>query len=705
MNGVASPQVRRPGFILLTISLLLVSTTACGAGPGAQPSALPVASPGPTLAPTVSASAPHLPTATFKPLPLPATPLSPSGTGNPTYPVISRLNAGKIGMLATLGESPVYRLLWSPDGKVIAALGEAAVTLFDPADLSQVRSLAVPDGLDTASCMAFSPNGSLLAVGTGMGAVNLFDPASGAVVRSLPGSGAFIWGLAFLADSRRLVVASNTGIQIWDLVGGAEPKSVDGPQVSLDGAWAVLSPDGGLAAELPGLPYDQPLRLWNAAGGGQPRPLGEAQVQVRSAAFSPDGRTLAAYDTTGAIQLWDTASGKRVRILNGRGGTFGSLAFSPDGKMLAAGAEDSTIQIWEATSGRLLLKLAGKWSIGSLAFSPDGGQLVSASPRGTVELWDLASGTRLAASGGHENVVWRVAFSPDSRILASSAWDGTVILWDVASRKPLHTLVAQAMPLGEADALAFSPDGSLLAAGYDFGTTAAIILWDVASGSPVRRWDPSLDKYSQGIIFLAFAPDGKTLVSGSWGACTAAWDLASGKSIRAWSQPSDGMEHIALSPDGSRLAGSLPPDSIRLLDLANGNLLGILTATEPAGSDEADPVANLAYSPDGATLAAGYGSGIIRLWDPVSGKQLRWMGAKTGDAPVSVAFSPDGTLLVSGENLKSILLWDLATGDLLLSDRPWGGINLTSNVAFSPDGTLIASGSQDGQVELWAVQP
>jgi len=116
------------------------------------------------------------------------------------------------------------------------------------------------------------------------------------------------------------------------------------------------------------------------------------------------------------------------------GGAVKSIAFSPDGKTLAAGTAQRTVKLWDVAIGQEVCTLSGHGlEVWGVAFSPDGKTLASGSLDHTVKLWDAATGQEVRTLSGHTHFVYSVAFSPDGKTLASGSRDGMIKLWDVAT--------------------------------------------------------------------------------------------------------------------------------------------------------------------------------------------------------------------------------------------------------------------------------
>jgi RNA polymerase sigma factor (sigma-70 family) len=425
------------------------------------------------------------------------------------------------GALAAAAFSPDWRRLATAGGR-----GQKVIRLWDLAGGKELRRIDVPS--ETFG-VAFSPDGKLLASGdirtdAGEAEVNvrLWNVATGKELRRFPMDVFAVDQLAFTSDGKQLA-AGGRGLspvaRVWD-VGSGKPV-VDFPERDVMVGSTAYSPDGRMLVT-----GDDVLDLWDPTTGRRIRRIGSAAQPLYHPTFSPDGRYLAAEGEDGILRLWEPATGKVVRHWRVHE-KFSWLGFglSPDGRALATGGNDRSIRFWELATGREVRRIAVPDRPANIQFSPDGHFLAWLSLgveklRWQLHLWDVAAGNEIRRWSSARGYTFR--FSPDGKLLAGvelskGARLVSCHLWDVHTGQD-HPITLPLPRPASAGRIAFSPGGRTLALG---DSTGVIYLWELAAGKVRCR----LEAPGGAVSSLAFAPDGKTLVSGLYDTTALIWDV------------------------------------------------------------------------------------------------------------------------------------------------------------------------------------
>ena len=566
---------------------------------------------------------------------------------------------------------------FSPSGKLFANDEPDGVRLWHVSGhrLTDPVLLPVSDG---PSAIAFSPDGTMLAIGDNLGRVWLVSLTRGrrsAVVDAAPASQpttrqAATPGLpqntveqvAFTPDGRTMITSTFGGVvRIWDVARAALTGTL--PMTDTFGHMAI-SPDGRVLAVSSVVGTTNSLQLWWLASRTLKATVPYGVEGIEAMAFSPDGSVLAVGSTSGGIRLWDAA---RVPVslvanLGGHTNQVAGLAFSPDGAMLASADADSTVVLWT-----VLQNTVDGYNdpADTAAFNPSATELAVASVPGSkvgVTLYTVPGRrkvTSLVSAVPKAKLVSALAFSPNGQTLAVATNDpaGTVQLWDIARHQVIGTIHTYQIP--DVQAMAFTPRGSLLAtAGY---SDPVIRLWNPANQTP------------------AGTLPGNSGYEGVPNAIPGAWS-------------------IAFSPDGTELAAADSDSMIRLWRMpASGASPRLLSAPAAATGSNAAPVRGVVFSGNGAYLAAGYGNGDVVVWRAGCLSCAPQVLHSDNEAITSIGFTAYERSLVTASQDGYVRLWPVGTWTAPETLQA-SGQSIFATV--SPVGTLIAT-TDGNAVRLW----
>ncbi len=529
---------------------------------------------------------------------------------------------------------------FSPDGRILAYFSYDSLAFWNLSNGNVVAEWMGNYGYPRSN-VAFSPYGNIAAVGFEDDSVLLFDAINGQQVDAFPSrAGRNDYSLAFSPDGSvlaagrysRYQVPCSSDIDFWEIGTGERIDSIHlefGPRDYL--------------------------------------PRG-----VHNLVYNPAG-TMLASTADSVVILWRLPWG-RSQVLRGQGDYIWGLKFSPDGSRLVSWSNEymghgddfewnNTTIVWDVyrddAIGDSLPSIGGEPDI--KAISPDGRRLVFQAKNRSYLVWDIDDGRSV---GAPLPIEWddyvRFALNPDGTVLAISSPDKTtIILWDVEKGAAIGAPLLSICGFRD---FAFSPDGSILAAGCRDGT---IDLWDVANqtitGNPLRR--------TEGFVSdIVFSSDGTKLASNIADSAIDIWDVSQGEAINdPLTIDSGSIRGMSFSPDGSVLAAGCVDGRIFLWDLSHGNAVRRLFTTL-----EADPfvwgkpykrVTSILFSSDGSMIAVGAENNYyefvthdLTLWDVRRGEMI---GQPLGDYGELMALRPDGKTLVATDSYGGIHTWNI----------------------------------------------
>jgi WD40 repeat protein len=292
------------------------------------------------------------------------------------------------------------------------------------------------------------------------------------------------------------------------------------------------------------------------------------------------------------------------RVLSGHDATVNDLAFSADSLTLVSGASDITARLWSLPDGETTAEFNGQLTeVRSVDITADGETVLTTGFNGVAFLWDVRSETRATSYNADEYpALSDGVFSADGTAITLAMGDGAIRQYDIETSELLMTLLPPA-PLTER--IAYNADESELAAGVGFPADTAVV-FDVATETLTH----TLEGHVGTVYAVAYAPDGALLATGDSAGTIRLWDATDDYALVAEIPAHDGeVFDVAFNTDGSLLASVGFDGVTRVWDVATGAELVALTAT-----DEVRSVNAVTFSADDMTLASAGEAGDIWLW-------------------------------------------------------------------------------------------
>jgi WD40 repeat protein len=601
----------------------------------------------------------------------------------------------------------------SPDGTLLAtahASAGGAASLWEVATGRLVREFEGAPRPSGWPRLRFSPDGKKLAAAFGPGTgIVVWDVATGRRALAWDAAAKRVWDVVFAPDGRRLFTGGDDGaIRVWDPENGKLLREI-GAGLDEVGRLAV-SPDGRRLASVSHhfvrsrrgfWQGDDFVRLWDAGTGELVRrlPVPAAEtfagyaLGLNPLAFTPDGKHLLVAGADRAVRAFDAAGA--AHVTRSEAGVPGLLAVSPDGHRLAVvptvrqtvllvtpgpvrsarilarfGLADFVSRdalsasfrvVALETDGRLDRPSAHAGGVVLNAPSPDGRLVATASSGPEILVWDAATGRELRRLAGHEGDVVALGWENEGHTLLSAGVDQTLRARDALTGKELRRLRVRGAVhfdwhAGPRGAAAFAPDGRELAV-VDRG--GGVVLTDAATGDELN----SLGVRPGGANFVAYAPDGQTLLIGTTESFFNSWDTRAGEETGCYEIRDATLARyylrvpasdVALSPDGTVLAGTRQDGTLVMVDTRSERVV------RQVMRHKFGP-ARVAVSPDGHTLAwapSTDGPEVVCYETDSGGERYRLQGH--ADTVLSLTYSADGRRLVSGSLDGTALVWDVS---------------------------------------------
>lgn len=309
---------------------------------------------------------------------------------------------------------------------------------------------------ETVYAVRFGPAGDRVALATDDGTI-IFDTSDGKQVAELKGKASSV---AWSPDGSMLMVGTGDALRFWNTADYSKeiatiPRNVQTLIVGLPRE--PFSPDG---KSIVVLRQDDTAAVWQIEGPREIVILDGHSAPPTDASFSPDGKRVATAAKDKTVVVWDAATAKKIVKLEGHEKAIDQVGFSPDGARILTVGRDRTVRVWDAASGGAIATLRHQADVESAAFDREGKRIVTGADDGVARVFNAASGAEIATlqEDGVEKVL-SAAFSPDGTRIATGSSDDYVRIWDPASGE----LIVKLNSLSEGYGVGFTDDQRIVA--------------------------------------------------------------------------------------------------------------------------------------------------------------------------------------------------------------------------------------------------
>ncbi len=300
--------------------------------------------------------------------------------------------------------------------------------------------------------VAWSPDGSKLAVGSADHVVRVLDSQTGQILTVLKGHSEEVFAVAWSPDGTQIASGGpDHTVRIWDTESGQLATTIPVTSNALPTTIFSISwnPNGTEIACGTGAA----VVVYETITGDLKHSFLEHTKYVMSVDWDNDGKYLATGSWDGTINIWDSESEQlemkipdTIQRLPG----IESVAWHPTENFIASSHLDNVVRIWDATTGALLNELTGHLKAASdVSWSPDGEWLASSSYDGSIRIWDVDAKESVALDEGYDAGISDIAWSPDGEWLASSSYDGSIRIWDVDAKESVILFQLDELNIGE----------------------------------------------------------------------------------------------------------------------------------------------------------------------------------------------------------------------------------------------------------------
>lgn len=310
-------------------------------------------------------------------------------------------------------DTSIRDIALSPDDDILLIGTTIGVYLYD---MNSLQNIWGQRTLCSIQSVAYHPEGLMIAAGFDNGQVIVWDTETGKKLYRFHGHNRYVYDLTWSPDGTILASAGwDNSSQVWDTNTGKRRFILVGEQ-----------------------PFEQ----------------ASMQTSMTSAAFSPDGLTLATGHLWGFVTLWDIQTGEHIKTLYLEAAPrVPDIAWNSDGSKIITANSGSylgsnAVNFWEVETGKLMSTF--EWpdeGPESLAVMQELDLLaVAMGHYKNIVLWDLETQESINVLSDHTTDVEKVLFTQEGTRLISASFD-EIVIWDVESGDPISVIKASQLPM------------------------------------------------------------------------------------------------------------------------------------------------------------------------------------------------------------------------------------------------------------------
>ncbi|KAL4430377.1 hypothetical protein ABPG77_002183 [Micractinium sp. CCAP 211/92] len=503
----------------------------------------------------------------------------------------------------------------------------------------------------------------------------MYDIISGRCMGVMAAHTGWVTAVRFLPDGKKAITASHDGTtRIWDLHTGTcrhvlqgHTGRINSLQLSVDGKLAATAGEDGTA------------RVWDVRRGHCRRVLTGHKAWVSDVALSPSHDKIVTTSGDGTAMAYSLETGDMLCLLEGHSGPVQASVVTRKGRFAVTVSDDGSVRVWDFAARLVQPPSYHDGKVYCVSGSASGSVLATCGEDCDARLWDAERGTFKGLLHRHKVPIRWASFSADGRQLVTASPDRTVLLWDV----PSLALIRQ-VPVSEGSRLRSFAVSADLSRCVVCKWDSTVTVLDMQSGevlATLQKWGErdSATGHTSAVNQVLMSQDGQTVVTVSKDTTARVWDATTGACRHVLAGHSDAVLGGCINDAARLLATYSFDDCVRLWSLDSGQCVNCVRLP--------DTPQHVALSPDGWKVAVALGNSSVCVFDVEERQPGRPWEVSSPASPcplpslpaphlpcrslplqfhsgeiTGLRFSADGAELMSCSLDASVCVWDAATG-------------------------------------------